>query len=185
MQVIRKGDHHYVARWHGRDHLTIQIGVRQVRIASGIRICAEFLPGKGVADGLGARERCESASMLGAHRNLVHQSKPLQLIKRRQDLIVYDHPSADNSYLHCVSKASSRTAVLSRIAASVITKAGAIFTVAPPKPTGVNIKTPFSKQRRTTSHARLASGAVVPGVTHASPATSPLPCALPISGKRA
>src|SRR5712672_1380991 len=125
MQVIRKGDHHYIAPRHRRNRLRIQIGVRLMGIVSGIRICAEVLPGKGLADGLRARERCESASVPGADRDLVHQSKPLQLIKRRQDLIVYDHPSADDGYLHCASKASSRTAVLSRIAASVITKAGA------------------------------------------------------------
>jgi len=57
--------------------------------------------------------------------------------------------------------------------------------VAPPKPTGVNISTPFSIERRTTSQARSPSGSLEPGSTQATPATSPLPSTDPICGVRA
>ena len=77
----------------------------------------------------------------GANLDRPDLARPLEVIERRQDLIVGDHPAPDNGHLrplsagrcHWVasSRTSSITAMLSRNGSSVIHSGGAIFTEAP------------------------------------------------------
>ena len=95
-----------------------------------------------------------------------------------------DHPATDDEDLRGQATASATTSRntprLSRRGFFVITSGGQIFTVPPPNPTGENISTPFSMHLSTIRAASGPSGSFVPGLTHATPATRPLPSTQPI-----
>src|SRR5882724_2282949 len=96
----------------------------------------------------------QSRRMTSANRNCFDPPKPLELIERRQDLILHDHAAADCGDFHWTSAsayASAKTSSPSRNAPSEIESGGQILIVAPPNPTGENISSPFSIERRTMS----------------------------------
>src|SRR5579871_182818 len=199
VQLVGNGGDHDLARRHGLDDFARDIGLGSSGIA-GIGQAAEGAFRERFHDAFRLGERFDGAAAGVAHRNLPDAAEPLQLIERRQKLIVHDHTGADDGDFRLIAhfrdyatagcatsasaNASSSAETLSAMAASVMTSGGLIFTVPPPKPTGLNMSTPFSIERRTTSQARSASGSFVPGMTQATPATRPLPSTEPICGVR-
>src|SRR5687768_12643085 len=136
---------------------------------------------KRAPDRLIGRQRFHRRAPLRHHRDIADPFQPLELKKRGEYLIVGDHAAADQQHVarhraaaSCgtsdSANASSNASRLSRNASAPIVNGGQILIVAPPKPTGENMSTPFSNDRRTVSHARSASGSCDPAFTHATPA---------------
>src|SRR5262245_32737811 len=122
--------------------------MRGVQVGAQARTGVERLSRKGPAPELLAGERLERPPMRGANGDFTDAALALQVIQRRQKLIVGDHAAADHSdgrrrHIAGISSRNSARAVMaaasdsrrtcrpSSTAASVTTSGGAIFTVAP------------------------------------------------------
>src|SRR5260370_37992724 len=165
VQLVGHGNHHDLARRHGLDRVAIPFRLGTARG----RQSTEGLAGKGAQQLFGGGQRLHGRGAPGADRNLADRAGALHVIQRREDLIVSNHAATDDGDLRldhataewawvASAKASSNAETLSRIASFVITSGGAIFTVAPPSPTGVNMSTPFSTAGRPTSQRKSPSG---------------------------
>src|ERR1019366_9926023 len=195
MQMVRHGDDYDSARWHARYDFPKQIGLRPIGIAT-IGKPTKRLARKCFGQVRGFEQGLQIPAAQRADADFTDPALPLHMVERRQKLIVCDHAPAHNENLRLHSygipvfllvasaNTSSSTATLSRMAGRVITNGGAILTVPPPKPTELNMSTPLSTHRSITCHARSPSGSLVPGATHAIPATRPLPSTCPICGNR-
>src|SRR5262249_48148018 len=123
---------------------------------------------KGALDVLRIGQLAHRLVARGAHTDPAKAPLPLHVVQRGQNLIVRDHSAADDRDFRshataacspiASANASPNTFTLSSIASAVITSGGEIFTVPLPSPTGLNISSPFSIERRTTSNARSPSG---------------------------
>ena len=96
--MIGERHHYQVARRQGGDRLAVQIVMRGIGI--GVETGPSFEPtrGKGAPQHRGVGERAHRPAMLRADSDRTDASQSLQLIQRRQNLVVGDHSSADQSY---------------------------------------------------------------------------------------
>jgi len=99
MELVRHRHDHHVARWHLGQHFAEQLRVRRVQIAGQIRIGPEGLPGEGALEHWSFGQIFQEAAFKSANGDFANYALALHVIKRGQDLIVGDHPAADNGAL--------------------------------------------------------------------------------------
>ena len=186
VQLVRhRRDHHiaWAASWRALRGYSSGCGASRV---AAVRIRPEALARKGPQQSFRIGQHADGREMQGADGDLSDAPLPLHLVDGRQDLIVRDHAAADDD--NCgwyitpppPARRAPRGTLLRRRQALASAASGDhqrrrdLHRATHRSPTGLNISTPFSSDRRTTSHARSPSGFLVPGLHAGQASDKPL-----------